>query len=104
MNDPRLLQISPHDNVCAATRALSAGEVIPFESGEIRIASDIPVGHKVAVSRMEVGDKVYKYGAPIGSATSRIEPGDHVHAHNLKSDYLPPAGRPDGSGVGRGVE
>ena len=26
---------------------------------------------------------------PIGSATRDIEPGEHVHLHNMKSDYLP---------------
>ena len=104
MNDPRLLQISPRDNVCAATRSLRAGEEIPFGDGTIRIATEVPVGHKVAVAAIEPGQKVLKYGAPIGSATQPIAPGDHVHAHNLESDYLPPAGRPGGSGVGRGVE
>ena len=35
------------------------------------------------------GEKVFKYGAPIGSATQPIAPGDYVHTRNLKSDYLP---------------
>ena len=33
------------------------------------------------------GEKVLKYGAPIGSATCAIAAGEHVHLTNLKSDY-----------------
>jgi hypothetical protein len=36
---------------------------------------------------------VIKYGAPIGSATRDIAPGEYVHTHNLKSDYLPTLAR-----------
>jgi hypothetical protein len=35
------------------------------------------------------GAKIIKYGVPIGSATCEIAAGDHVHTHNLRSDYLP---------------
>jgi altronate dehydratase small subunit len=35
------------------------------------------------------GEKILEYGAPIGSATCDIRPGDYVHTHNLQSDYLP---------------
>ena len=31
-----------------------------------------------------------KYGVSIGSALQGIHPGEHVHLHNMKSDYLPP--------------
>ena len=30
-----------------------------------------------------------KYGAVIGTATADIGRGEHVHTHNLESDYLP---------------
>jgi hypothetical protein len=47
------------------------------------------MGHKVALVPIAAGEKVCKYGAPIGSATRQIRPGEHVHTHNLASDYLP---------------
>ena len=100
MDDPRLLLISPHDNVCAATKPLTAGEDVGFAGTTFRISSDVPVGHKVAVRAIELGEKVIKYGASIGSATCAIAAGDHVHSHNLASDYLPSAGR---SPVARGA-
>ena len=100
MSDPRLLLLSPRDNVCAATRSLAAGEEIVFEGRTIRLTGDVPVGHKVAVLPIAAGEKVPKYGAPIGSASMSIAPGDHVHQHNLRSDYLPPTGRPGSAGEG----
>lgn len=54
-----------------------------------RLKAPLGLGHKIALRRIEAGEKVVKYGAPIGSATRRIEPGEHAHLHNLKSDYLP---------------
>jgi (2R)-sulfolactate sulfo-lyase subunit alpha len=30
-----------------------------------------------------------KYGMSIGSSTLEIQPGDWVHLHNMKSDYIP---------------
>jgi hypothetical protein len=35
------------------------------------------------------GDKIIKFGVPIGSATKHIDIGEHIHLHNMKSDYLP---------------
>jgi hypothetical protein len=31
---------------------------------------------------------VFKYGVPIGRAKMAIEPGCHVHVHNIRSDYV----------------
>ncbi len=92
MDDPRLLLISPPDNVCAATGALSAGEQVSFGGHSFRISVDVPMGHKVAVQPIGVGEKVIKYGASIGSATRPIERGDLVHLDNLASDYMPSDG------------
>ena len=93
MNDPRLLHLHPEDNVCAATETLAAGLELEFEGSTLRVAREVPLGHKIAVRPVETGEKVRKYGASIGSATCSIAPGEHVHLHNLASDYLPPEGR-----------
>jgi len=90
-----LLHLSPRDNICAATRALVAGETLAFEEASFEVEADVPVGHKVCVRPILRGEKVLKYGASIGSATSDIRPGQHVHTHNLESDYLPSRGRVD---------
>jgi (2R)-sulfolactate sulfo-lyase subunit alpha len=50
--------------------------------------ADVGVGHKLARHALAVGDKVLKYGAPIGSITAPVAAGGHVHLHNMKSDYI----------------
>ena len=87
--DPRLIHLAPEDNVCAVTTKIEPGESLVFEGRAIVVADRIPTGHKLAVLPIPAGQKVIKYGAPIGSATRDIRPGQYVHTHNLKSDYLP---------------
>ncbi|NUQ65379.1 MAG: UxaA family hydrolase [Pirellulales bacterium] len=85
----RLLRLAPEDNVCAVTATVEAGESLEFEGRQIRFADRVPTGHKVAVVPIAKGEPVRKYGVAIGSATQDIQPGQYVHTHNLKSDYLP---------------
>lgn len=46
---------------------------------------DIPIGHKVALKDMAVGDTVFKYGVDIGKVVAPISAGDHAHVHNIKT-------------------
>ena len=86
---PRLLRLSPQDNVAVAAVTIEPGEQLTLAGQTVTAVDPIAVGHKLAVVAIAAGDKVVKYGAPIGSATRDIAPGEHVHTHNLKSDYLP---------------
>lgn len=88
-DDPRLLRITPGDNVAVAIAALEAGQTVSIGGNQVVLNHAIPLGHKVALAPIPAGAKVLKYGAPIGSATRAIRVGEHVHTHNLKSDYLP---------------
>ena len=45
----------------------------------------VPYGHKLALAPIAAGEPIVKYGEVIGLATAAIEPGDHVHVHNLES-------------------
>jgi altronate dehydratase len=85
---PHLILLSPRDNVMVVGRTIAAGETVRVSGVDIQAGRELPLGHKVACRLIEVGEKVIKYGAPIGSATRRIEVGEHVHIHNLKSDYI----------------
>jgi hypothetical protein len=85
--DPRLLLLSPADNVVIARDSLAAGTELRLGGQVIILGIDIARGHKLACRAIAAGEKVMKYGAPIGSATRAIAPGDHVHLHNIKSDY-----------------
>jgi altronate dehydratase len=87
--DSRLLRLAPEDNICVATTTLDAGETLLIDGLPVTLSQRIPTGHKIAVRAIAAGGKVIKYGAPIGSATRDIGPGQYVHTHNVKSDYLP---------------
>ena len=46
---------------------------------------DIPIGHKVALQDMGVGDTVVKYGISMGKVVAAIKAGEHAHVHNIKT-------------------
>jgi altronate hydrolase len=75
-----LLRIDPRDDVAIAVRGLLAGDSV-IDGVTARV--DIPAGHKVALRAVPAGQEVRKYGWPIGRATVEIQPGDHVHTHNV---------------------
>jgi (2R)-sulfolactate sulfo-lyase subunit alpha len=47
--------------------------------------SDIPIGHKVALADMAVGDTVWKYGIDMGKVVAPIKAGEHAHVQNIKT-------------------
>lgn len=51
----------------------------------IQANAAIPIGHKVAVKALQVGDTVMKYGTDIGKVVAPIAIGDHAHVHNIKT-------------------
>jgi len=46
---------------------------------------DIPIGHKIALQDMALGDTVIKYGIDIGKVVAPISAGEHAHVHNIKT-------------------
>ena len=85
----QLLRISGKDNVYVLLRPLTEGT--PFRVGEQTIVCEasLGLGHKIAARDIASGEKIIKYGAPIGSAIRDIRMGEHVHLHNIQSDYIP---------------
>ena len=85
-----LMMMHPADNVAVCLRALSAGEEIPVTLNEktlsVKVCESIPLGHKVALSCIEQGQAIVKYGEIIGRATREILVGQHVHSQNV-TDY-----------------
>jgi (2R)-sulfolactate sulfo-lyase subunit alpha len=51
----------------------------------VEAVQDIPIGHKVALRDMAVGDTVIKYGIDIGKVVAGIKAGEHAHVHNIKT-------------------
>ncbi len=76
-----VIRLHPSDNVVVASRRVPLGASLP---GEAVVAIEpVPSGHKVASTFIAAGQPVLKYGQVIGSATRDIQPGSHVHLHNL---------------------
>lgn len=65
----QLVQIHPDDNVAVAPEAFG----------------EIPAGHKAALRAIAAGERVVKYGFPIGIAIAPIAAGEHVHVHNVRT-------------------
>ena len=86
---PRAFQIHPADNVATLIDDAPAGPVtvIGATSG-IALTAREPIarGHKIALSQIESGAGIFKFGARIGHTTQRIDDGAWVHLHNLASD------------------
>lgn len=77
-----LIRLHPDDNVLVAKAPLALGQALP-EFG-VKVRAQVPAGHKIAARAIAEGEPVRKYNAVIGVAARAIEPGDYVHAHNLK--------------------
>jgi hypothetical protein len=93
---PPLLLLHPEDNILVARRDIAAGERVDFDGESLLIPAAVELGHKLARHALAAETRVLKYGAPIGSLKTAVGRGEHVHLHNLRSDYIPSTTR-DGS-------
>ena len=97
---PPLLLLHPDDNILVARRAIAAGERVELDGESFVIPAAIELGHKLARRALAPNTRVLKYGAPIGSMNTAVARGEHVHLHNLRSDYLPSTSRDIGKTEG----
>ena len=86
---PPLLQLHPDDNILVARRDIAAGENVEIDGESFTIPAAVELGHKLARTALAADARVLKYGAPLGSMKAAVARGEHVHMHNLKSDYIP---------------
>src|SRR5271165_91541 len=82
------IQLHPSDDVAIARVPLSPGTEISIGGRTIRVADPIPPGHKVALNHKPAGEMLHRYGQRIGRALREIQPGQHVHMHNLSYQEL----------------
>ena len=52
---------------------------------DVQALQDIPIGHKVALADMALGDTVLKYGIDMGKVVAPIKVGEHAHVQNIKT-------------------
>ena len=84
MPAPNSIILSPADNVAVSISAIAAGDSLP---GGVVARQKIDPGHKIALVAIAKGQPVIKYAQAIGKTTVDIEPGDHIHSHNLAVDH-----------------
>jgi altronate hydrolase len=80
-----LIRLHPADTVAVCRRAVAAGEQLKVDGGSVVALDATAPGHKIAIAHHRPGDPVVKYGHQIGLATEEIEPGRHVHVHNVRT-------------------
>ena len=83
----KLIQIHPRDNVAVALDTVAQGETISLAAGdlgkiEVTALEEIPKGHKIALTDIEEGGSVIKYGTVIAIASTAIKKGSWIHTHN----------------------
>lgn len=81
-NSSLAFRLNAKDNVAIARHAIPKSTPLPEFDGLTSLA-DVPAAHKVALVPISAGEPVLRYGQIIGFATQAIEPGEHVHTHNL---------------------
>jgi (2R)-sulfolactate sulfo-lyase subunit alpha len=80
-----------HDNVGVAIVDIEPGQTVAgaaLDNGHIlhvTASQAIPMGHKIALKDLKVGDTVIKYGEDVGQVVANVRAGEHVHVHNLKT-------------------
>lgn len=80
--------IHPDDNVATVTAELHDGDTVCYRNGEQILTlttSGAPIYHKIAVTAIQKGQPVRKYGEVMAVATEDISKGAHVHTHNVAS-------------------
>lgn len=92
------LLLHSSDNVLVARHRAAEGALVALPGGDVRLSQSIPLAHKIARVAIGEGMRIYKYGLPIGVATADIAPGEHVHIHNIRSDYTPTHALQDADG------
>ncbi|HAO50747.1 MAG TPA: galactarate dehydratase, partial [Runella sp.] len=77
-----VIKTSPNDNVAivATPSGLKRGSIV---LGSTVLVENIPMGHKVALQTLEMGDEVRRYGQVIGYATRTIEKGSWINEGNI---------------------
>ena len=77
-----LIRLHARDNILIARQPIALGQDVAEFA--LRVRAQVPAGHKIAAAAIREGEPVRKYDTVIGFALRDIEPGEHVHTHNLR--------------------
>lgn len=85
----RAFQVHSADNVATLLEDVAANANVEIVNGpalELKSRAVIALGHKIALREIPAGERIKKFGVPIGRATVLIHAGDWVHLHNVASE------------------
>jgi altronate hydrolase len=78
------IHLHASDNIAVARVPLTPGQKLKIDGTiEILVRDSVPAGHKLALRRINPGENLIRYGQVMGTAKVVIEPGNHVHVHNV---------------------
>lgn len=77
----RAIKINKKDNVAVVIAEAKKGEEL--DGFGIVLNSDVPQGHKVALSPIKKGEPCIRYGVTLGYLTQDVEKGDWINEHML---------------------
>ena len=84
----KAVMIRPTDNVATAMENIPANATVTLtcqdKTVSVVVKRDIEFGHKFAIMLISKETNIVKYGEVIGRAVQDIEPGEHVHIHNIE--------------------
>ena len=80
------IRINPADNVVVALRPLAKGSEINVDGRRITLVTDVPAGHKCALTNIKEGENVIKYGFPIGHALHDIRQGTYLDHEDIRTN------------------
>jgi altronate hydrolase len=84
----RAVVLRSEDNVAVAARPIPKGFVVTVGDRVVEVREPIALGHKVALTDIEPGAPILKYGQIIGFASKPIPAGAWVHVHNVQADLF----------------
>src|SRR6516225_8676619 len=89
VEQPRYIKLNEHDNVAIVVNdfGLPAGSRFPCG---LELRAFVPQGHKTALSDIEEGAPIVRYGEVIGHAAARIPAGEWVDEARIRMPEAPP--------------
>ncbi len=84
----RVIRLHPGDNIAVARVPLSPGDELKAGDLLVTVRDPAPAGHKVALRSIAAGEAIVRYGQVMGRASRAIEPGAHVHTHNVSFEEI----------------
>ena len=82
------IKIHALDNVAVALADLAEGNEVTVDGQAVILRQAVSRGHKFALCDIAKGENVIKYGLPIGHTLVDVAAGEHIHAHNTRTNLI----------------